>query len=784
MLSMNCKEKIRAVLNMIRASQLTPTEVLGYADIMNEFANYVLVTKKGTCFHHEDIQTLDCLLRICNIMYNKTDLDVLPIEDGVYDLLLELYKSFNPNFQVGSEDITWKRVDGIDSREYKDKINPLKFFTEEEQNTIENGLYSRDLYIEPKFTFKDIKPQVLKFNNTITKRTHDTLHNHPSLIGTLDKCKFVLMSEAEERGVADDSDVAVLERDFFADHIKRGILDPNRVITMVLELKYDGVSVEGDCLNTVISARTRGDTSVGQASDITPILEEYPFPHAGKLIGNEPIGVKFEAIMTHADLYRFNLMKNYNYKNCRTAIIGLMGNSDASSYRDYITLIPLALDREQANFSTMTREEEIIFLNKYFATKGQPLRYSVIKGTYTTCLYLIKKFVEEAEVARNFLDFMYDGVVVSYMDEDIREALGRENYINKYSMAIKFNPLVRQTIFNGYTYTVGQDGSITPMIHYNQVEFFGTIHTKSTGSSYERFISLGLRPGDIIDVEYTNDVMPYVTKPDCEYNRRNTNPLCEFITHCPSCGQPLHLSKSGKTMNCINIECPDRVNARMANMLQKLNIKDFGEEKLRVLGRTHLVDLLNITEAELLDLGFGPGNTANFLNRMQTIKTTQMYDYQIVGALGFTGIASKKWKLILEHYTVEELCNIWLNGELKHQHIKGVKSALEVIDSEMEYFINDMLYISGMPNVLSSKGLVNDRISVRCSGFRNHELMALLRDMGYDADDSDSASVTKSTNILLVPMANYTSSKTRKVGPNTQIIPVNEFIEQLGEIVL
>ena len=38
------------------------------------------------------------------------------------------------------------------------------------------------------------------------------------------------------------------------------------------------------------------------------------------------------------------------------------------------------------------------------------------------------------------------------------------------------------------------------MIHYNPVEFYGTIHTKSSGHSYERFNNLGLRLGDIITV--------------------------------------------------------------------------------------------------------------------------------------------------------------------------------------------------------------------------------------------------------------------------------------------
>ena len=77
------------------------------------------------------------------------------------------------------------------------------------------------------------------------------------------------------------------------------------------------------------------------------------------------------------------------------------------------------------------------------------------------------------------------------------------------------------------------------MAHYLPVEFFGSIHEKSSLHSYARFKELGLRTNDIIEIEYTNDVMPYATKVDCEKNRKNTNPVIEFPAICPSCGSHL-----------------------------------------------------------------------------------------------------------------------------------------------------------------------------------------------------------------------------------------------------
>ena len=48
------------------------------------------------------ISELDCLIRIGNILYNNLPNEFdNPIEDGVYDLLLEKYKQYDANYQVG-----------------------------------------------------------------------------------------------------------------------------------------------------------------------------------------------------------------------------------------------------------------------------------------------------------------------------------------------------------------------------------------------------------------------------------------------------------------------------------------------------------------------------------------------------------------------------------------------------------------------------------------------------------------------------------------------------------
>lgn len=724
-----------------------------------------------------DVYGVECLkyvIMICNVLYNRTDMDKLPIEDGFYDLLLEKYKTYDANFQVGSAVVEMRSTRREPGKE--EPQSPIIFYDKREIPN-ETAQFVHDQIMrtgQPIMNFVDLNKCPITFNNqTISKRTHTTEHSHPSLVGTLDKCKFVLVDDAIRMGAIDDPNVKILERDFFMKHIQAGIINPNQKIEVVLELKYDGISVEADCTNTVISARTRGDTGIGQAADISPILAGYLFKHAKDLENiDRTIGVKFEAIMTKSSLYYFNIARNNNYANCRTAIIGLFGASDVYLFRDHITLIPLAVDRNDVP-QIKTRLDEIKFINEVYRSNGEPLRYCVIQGTVPELLYTIKMFLEEAKAARDYLNFMYDGIVVSYNDPDICERLGRENYINKYSMAVKFDPMSKQTIFRGYTYEVGQHGKITPMLHYDPVEFYGTIHTKCSGASLERFQELSLKYGDLIELTYVNDVMPYPNKLDCEHNRCNTNPVIEPPTTCPSCGEPLEVSSTGKNLLCINRYCPARQIVRMTNMLEKMNLKGFGESSMKSLGAYHLKDIVNLDE-EFLISRLGEADGRSFAELMNKFKTEPIYDYIVMGSLGFTGIARKKWQIVLNSITLKDLVEAYQHDALNEALMvcKGVGPVMrDTIVSEFEFFYEDILFIVAMLNLINSKGMEARKV-IRFTGCRDSQLEEQLCNAGYDADSS--SSVSAKTNILLVPYEGYESSKTKRA-VNAKIIPIEDF---------
>jgi NAD-dependent DNA ligase len=607
---------------------------------MAEISNIAVGLINKQVLDTDDIIVANLILRISNIAYNNTSIDILPLDDGVYDQLLVLYSKYDPDYQVGAVPILFEE-------QPQNEIIDEKVMCVTVDN-MNDKLFIQDIW-KQHTPLREMRPVNMCFlvKDPITKRLINTEHKYPELVGTLDKCKFVLNNDAIEANVFDKLSVQVFERDFIHKCLEMGVINYNEVFEMVAELKYDGISVEAEvCGDTIISALSRGDTADNIATDLTPIFGGYKFHKAKDVPKDITFGMKFEAVITYYNLNRLSEARGKSYKNGRNAIIGLSGASDADKYIDYITLIPIATSLD------MDRITELEFLNKYYHS-GEYNRYCVLQGDYQSILFQVKQFTESAEAIRKILPYMIDGVVISFINKDKINKLGRYNSVNKYSMAIKFNPRNARSIFLGYTYSIGKSGDIIPMCHFKPCEFIGGIHTKQTIHSYKRFKELNLAVGDEVDIDYVNDVITYITKPDTQHNRNQKEKPVEFITHCPCCGSKIVISESGKSAKCPNIHCYERAIMRMVDMIDRFGFKDFSEETVRALKLTSFSQLMNLTYEQVQFLG--PTNSANLLACIDKLKNTEIADYKLMSAFSFDGTADETWKTILKNYTLKEI---------------------------------------------------------------------------------------------------------------------------------
>ena len=75
--------QIDDILNRLRNGDISVSYECG--PILNQFITDIL---NKDC-NNDEIEYMDKVIRICNILYNRTYIEILPVEDGVYDLLLE-----------------------------------------------------------------------------------------------------------------------------------------------------------------------------------------------------------------------------------------------------------------------------------------------------------------------------------------------------------------------------------------------------------------------------------------------------------------------------------------------------------------------------------------------------------------------------------------------------------------------------------------------------------------------------------------------------------------------
>jgi hypothetical protein len=225
-------------------------------------------------------------------------------------------------------------------------------------------------------------------------------------------------------------------------------------------------------------------------------------------------------------------------------------------------------------------------------------------------------------------------------------------------------------------------------------------------------------------------------------------------------------------------------------MFAKMNIKGFADASFSVLGCTHLFEIFNISKDKYVDM-LGSANGVKFFDELNKLKTEGIRDFIILGALGFSSIAHKKWEGILKYLTLGELEQLYLecgkDSDYFYRRISQIPNigpvTARTIADEWEFFEPDILFILNNVKLIETKGSMDQiKGQIRISGFRNQQLLEQLITAGFDAGDG---SVTRATDILIIPYEGYSSGKVTKAqnNPNTKIITLNDFIENSEAII-
>lgn len=219
----------------------------------------------------------------------------------------------------------------------------------------------------------------------------------------------------------------------------------------------------------------------------------------------------------------------------------------------------------------------------------------------------------------------------------------------------------------------------------------------------------------------------------------------EFVKNCPACGSELDLNVVN--VQCKNKNCPAVIAGRIINFCNNLRIQQIGHNTLKTLSDygyvKEIIDLFKLKNKayELENLpNFGRLKTRAIINEIE--KKRELFDYELLGAIGIGGLSLKSFKDIFKEFPFQEM--IQLATEKRFSEIEArLLSINGFAEKKAEIVINYFKDRSEFGKLLKlMKELKikkyennNEKPIAVISGFRDKELIEKIEKLGYEVSD-------------------------------------------------
>ena len=535
--------------------------------------------------------------------------------------------------------------------------------------------------------------------------------------------------------------------------------------------KFDGVSCIFECDKdgNLERALTRGNTTTNEAQDITKILKGvFKDPITG---AHGPHGLKTEIMMKNDDLEEYNKKYHKNYKNTRSIVSSILNSDEADERVNYLQIIPL-----RYSYYSETDQKE----------GDQMLAPGAFEFSYISCKLKELDLLHEFAFSHGavYPGLRCDGMVIYIKDQTIQKMLGRENNRQKFEVAFKFTEEVAYSKVQDIEFTTGLFGTLNPVVRFKPVKMKGNKIEKASLGSYARFKDLELSKGDKIKILY--DIIPYVQYDDSDPNcKRSNKEVIEAPIVCPDCGCALEENEDQTILRCSNPKCPCRVQGKILNFLNKMDIgeisyatvKDFYEA-----GYLKSIPDIYKIENNVKSLSKLPGYGANKINKIinEIEKHRVVLPSVLLGSLGIEGVSIKTFKSILQYFSMDEILNLSKSEAIEaFTVIPGIreKTAAKIVNginenSEIISILEDEL------DILDEKKESGDFTVVFTKVPRTEEYKKLIKDAGGVLEES----LTKNSDLLVIPMEGITSSKITKANKyGIPIVTIDKLEEYLND---
>ena len=553
-----------------------------------------------------------------------------------------------------------------------------------------------------------------------------------------------------------------------------------------VEYKIDGLSVSLEYENGRFTrGSTRGDGIVGE--NITENLktvgaipltlpEEIPY-----------LEVRGEVYMPKKVFEEINAEREIEgevlFANPRNAAAGSLRQLDSSiTAKRRLSIFVFNIQKIISDKYTFTSHKQSLdFLKSLgFVTSPDVKAY--------TDFDLVFEDIQKRAEKRGELSFDMDGAVVKVDSFAHRETLGVLTNVPKWAYAYKYPPEEKPTTLESITYQVGRTGVVTPNANFKTVRLAGTNVSRATLHNKDFITERDIRVGDTIIVRKAGEIIPEVVRVD-KSKRDENAPAFEFITHCPSCNEPLFADPEEAAIRCTNASCPAQTERRIVHFASRdaMNIEGLGPSVVSLLVSNSLIsdisDLYYIKKEDVERLErMGEKSAVNLINSIERSKSLCLS--KLVFGFGIHHVGEKAALLISQRMkTLEEIKNATLDklmtidgvGEISAQSIVNFFShptTQNIIDKLIQAGVNTSFIDTSESEKLAGMTIV---VTGTLETMSRAKIEKKITDNGGKA----SSSVSKKT--AFVVAGKEAGSKLDKANAlGIRVISEAEFVEMLN----
>lgn len=242
-------------------------------------------------------------------------------------------------------------------------------------------------------------------------------------------------------------------------------------------------------------------------------------------------------------------------------------------------------------------------------------------------------------------DYPLDGTVVEAVSDRIKSHMGATAHHYRWQIAVKRKGETKSTYVESLTWQVGRTGNVTPVLQVAPVALSGATIRRVTAHNAGMVRRRKIGPGAQIEVIRSGEVIPKLEQVLTPAQQ------VEVPESCPVCGEVL--TWRGDFLRCTNSECPAKIEQSISHWFKTLGSADwFGIKTIQKLvdaGYVSLEQIYALTVEDFAAIGFGPVQSKNLAEALETSRTKQVEDWRFLAAFGIADLGVGDSRRLLQH---------------------------------------------------------------------------------------------------------------------------------------